>query len=167
MGVDVVHIIIAAFLGLLIMASALGVVFLKNPVHSALSLLANLCITAIMYVALLSAPFVAIVQVIVYMGAVVVFVLFVIMLMDIRATDITERFLTPRLVFSLAAVVVFALQMLFVVATVKGRWLPTKYVHAGDLAKLLFTKYALLFELVSVLIFAAAAGAVALAKKRI
>ncbi len=166
MGAEVLYTAVTVLLGLLILATGLGVVFLKNPVHAALSLLANLCATAVLYLSVLSAPFVAIVQVIVYMGAVVVFVLFVIMLVNIRPNEITERFFTPRLVLSIAAVVVFAVQVLLVNALVKGKWHPTAYVHAGDLAKVLFTKYALLFELVSVLIFAAAVGAVALAKKR-
>ncbi|BAT71016.1 NADH-quinone oxidoreductase subunit J [Thermosulfidibacter takaii ABI70S6] len=155
---------VAGLLGLLILVSALAVVFLKNPVYSALAFLANLCLTAILYLAVLSAPFLAIVQVIVYMGAILVFILFVIMLVNLKKEDITERFFSPRLLFALVVVVVFLAQMLLV--NVPESVQLANYVHAKDIAQIIFTKYALLFELVSVLIFAAAVGAVALAKKR-
>ena len=153
--------------GLLVILSALGVVFLKNPVYSALSLLANLCITAVLYLAFLSAPFLAVVQLIVYVGAVVVFVLFVIMLMDIRRGEITEKLLSTRTVFGLAITVVFLGQILVLGTFMVGKLEPIKFIHAGEIADILFTKYVLPFELVSVLIFAAACGAVALAKKRL
>jgi NADH-quinone oxidoreductase subunit J len=155
---------VAGILGLLILLTGLAVVFLKNPVYAALAFLANLCLTAILYLAVLSAPFIAIVQVIVYMGAILVFILFVIMLMDLKKEDITERFFSPRLIFALVVVVVFLAQMLLI--NVPQSVQLAHYVHAKDIAQIIFTKYALLFELVSVLIFAAAVGAVALAKKR-
>ncbi len=151
-------------LGALMVLCALGVVFLKNPVHAALAFLANLCLTAVMYLAVMKAPFVAIVQVIVYMGAVVVFVLFVIMLVNMGKGESTERFFTPRLLFALAAVVVFLVQLAGLKLT-SGTAI-SGYIHAGKIADVLFSKYVLPFELVSVLIFAAAVGAVALAKKR-
>ena len=153
--------------GLLMVLTALGVVFLKNPVYSALSLLANLCLTAVVYLAFLSAPFLAVVQIIVYVGAVVVFVLFVIMLMDIRKDELRERLFSTRTLFGLAIVVVFLAQLLVLQFFMAGGLGVTKLVHAGDIADILFTKYVLPFELVSILIFAAACGAVALAKKRL
>lgn len=159
-----VTVAVAGLLGVLILLTAIGVVLIKNPVYSALAFLANLCLTAILYLAVLSAPFVAVVQVIVYMGAILVFILFVIMLVDLGRGESTERIFSPRLLFALAVVIVFALQMLMLKYSA---YMPlAKYVHAKDIAELLFTKYALLFELVSVLIFAAAVGAVALTKKR-
>ncbi len=162
-----VGLIVTAFLGLLIIVSALAVVFLKNPVHSAMAFLANLCVTAVLYLAVMSAPFIAAVQVIVYMGAILVFILFVIMLVDMNRGESTERLLSPRLFMGLAAVVLFVVQMLALNYFIRGTVPLANYVHASDVARVIFTKYALLFELVSVLIFAAAVGAVALAKKRI
>ncbi len=157
---------IMAILGLLMVLTGLALVFLKNPVHAAIAFLVNLCITAVMYLAVMSAPFVAIVQVIVYMGAVLVFVLFVIMLVNLGKGESTERFFTPRLLFSLAVVLIFVIQML-TLRGFSGEIAPiARYIHAKDIADVLFSKYVLPFELVSVLIFAAAVGAVALAKKR-
>ena len=66
-------------LSILAIAGALGVVLSKNPVYSALSLLLNFAILAVMFI-MLHAQFVAVVQIIVYAGAVVVLFLFVIML---------------------------------------------------------------------------------------
>ncbi len=152
--------------GLLVFVSGLGVVSLKNPVHSALALLANLCLTAVLYLSYLSAPFLAVIQIIVYVGAILVFVLFVIMLMNIRKEEITEVLLSPRILFGLGAVAVFVAQILALNVFVIGKASKAKYIHAKDIADLLFTKYVLPFELVSVLIFAAACGAIALAKKR-
>ncbi len=153
--------------GFLIVLSGLGVVFFKNPIYSALALLVNLCLTAVLYLAYLSAPFLAVVQVIVYVGAILVFVLFVIMLMDIRKEEITEVLFSPRLLFALGAVAVFVGQILAFNIFMKEKIASNGYIHAKDIANLLFTKYALPFELVSVLIFAAACGAIVLAKKRL
>ncbi|NPA15050.1 MAG: NADH-quinone oxidoreductase subunit J [Deferribacteres bacterium] len=152
--------------GLIVFLSGVGVVALKNPVHSALALLANLTLTAVLYLSYLSAPFLGVVQIIVYVGAILVFILFVIMLMNVRKEDITETLLSPRLLFGLGAVVVFVAQILALNIFVSGSAQGAKYIHAKDIADLLFTKYVLPFELVSVLIFAAACGAIALAKKR-
>lgn len=156
------------FLALLIFLSALGVVFLKNPVYSALSLLANLCITAVMYLALMGAPFIAMLQIIVYAGAIMVFFLFVLMLMDLRKGEYEDRMVPWRFLFGLGAAVLFAIQVFVLGAEWKG-WVRggAHGVSIGGISHLIFTRYILVFELVSVLIFVAALGAVALAKKKL
>src|SRR5215212_2421074 len=87
----------------IILAGALGVVLAANPVHSALSLVAALFGTAVLFVQL-QAGFLAAVQVIVYAGAIVVLFLFVIMLLGVdRADDLRiEPFKVQR---PLAAIV--------------------------------------------------------------
>src|SRR5512141_2349889 len=67
--------------GLLAVVAALGVVLLRNPVHSALSLAVVFVALAAMYV-LLNAPFIAVAQVMVYAGAILILFLFVIMMLS-------------------------------------------------------------------------------------
>ena len=75
----------------MILGGAIGVIALKNPVHAALGLVLTLFGVAVQFVAL-GAHFVAVVQIIVYAGAIVVLFLFVIMLLGIdRATDLEHR----------------------------------------------------------------------------
>ena len=148
--------------------SACGVVFLKKPVHSALSLLFNMVLTAILYLAYLKAPFVAVVQVIVYMGAVVVFVLFVIMLVDLANGGFVEVIRVPRFFAAFVVAFVLLIQFLFLAGFIRGDIpIVSDYIHGDKLAELIFTKYALPFEVVSILIFSAVVGAVAMAKKKL
>ncbi|MEE1563107.1 MAG: NADH-quinone oxidoreductase subunit J, partial [Alphaproteobacteria bacterium] len=67
----------------LAVASALGVVLLRNPVHCAISLMVCFIQVAAIFV-LLRSPFLAVVQIFVYVGAIMVLFLFVIMMLDIR-----------------------------------------------------------------------------------
>lgn len=154
-------------LAFLMLLSALMVVFMRQPVHSALSLLLNMVLTAIVYLAYLKAPFVAVIQVIVYMGAVVVFVLFVIMLMDLSNGGFREVVGFARFLFAFGIALVFLLQFLFIGSFVTGSVpIVGEYIQGDKLAEVIFTKYALPFEVVSILIFSAVVGAVAMAKKR-
>ena len=76
--------------------AALAMVFSRNAVHSALFLLLDLCILAVLYV-LLNAPFIAAVQIVVYAGAIVVLVLFVIMLLGAELGEAIPTWLSsPR-----------------------------------------------------------------------
>ncbi|HRI57297.1 MAG TPA: NADH-quinone oxidoreductase subunit J, partial [Anaerolineae bacterium] len=71
-------------------AGALGVVLSKKPVYSALSLLVNFAVVAVLFISL-QAQFVAVVQIIVYAGAIVVLFLFVIMLIGGDLTGVGNR----------------------------------------------------------------------------
>lgn len=156
------------FLAGLILLSALGVVFIRHPVYSALSLLANLCVTAVLYLSLMGAPFIAMVQIIVYAGAIMVFFLFVIMLMNLSKGEYQERVVPWRLLLGLGAAALFAFQVFILAGEWRG-FLPPGARGFGvkALSHFIFTRYILAFELVSVLIFVAALGAVALAKKKL
>jgi len=156
------------FFALLVLLSAVGVVAIRHPVYSALSLLANLCITAVLYLVLMGAPFIAMIQVIVYAGAIMVFFLFVIMLMNLRKGEYEERIVPWRLLLGVGAAAVFAFQVFILAGEWRGFLPPGAHgFGAKDLSHLIFTRYILAFELVSVLIFVAALGAVALAKKKL
>ena len=76
--------IIFYFLSALIIVASIGVVVLKNPVYSALSLIATLLGVACVF-AIMQAHFLAVVQVIVYAGAIMVLVLFVLMLLNVKS----------------------------------------------------------------------------------
>lgn len=153
---------------LLIFISSLGVLLFKNPVYSALSLLANLCLTAIVYLAFLGAPFIAMIQVIVYAGAIMVFFLFVLMLMNLRKGEYVDNIIPWKLLLALVVAGLFAFQAFFLGSEWRGRVLPgTHGVGVKAISDTIFTQYILPFELVSILIFVAVLGAVALAKKKL
>jgi NADH-quinone oxidoreductase subunit J len=158
------------------LASALGVVFLSNPIHSALSLVAALVSVAGLFLAQ-SAFFLSVVQVIVYTGAIVVLFLFVIMLLGIDTADPREEYLLRRPWFPWAFLggVVFVGGLVLAITGidlpygVKGTDTLEAINDAGGnveaISESLFTKWLLPFELTSVLIVAAIIGGVVLAKR--
>ena len=151
----------------LAVVSALGVVLNRNPVHGACALVAHLFLLAVFFVGL-DAQLVGVLQVIVYAGAVVVLFLFVIMLLNLQA-DVRSMVGAP-LVFA-AAACVGALVMLILgglrePGPAAGTALAQGYGETQELARVLFTRYALPFELTSLLLLVAIVGAVALARKR-
>ena len=151
----------------LAVASALGVVLNRNPVHGACALVAHLFLLAVFFVGL-DAQLVGVLQVIVYAGAVVVLFLFVIMLLNLQA-DVRSMVGAP-LVFAAAAcvgaLVTLILGGLREPDAAAGTALAQGYGETQALARVLFTRYALPFELTSLLLLVAIVGAVALARKR-
>jgi NADH-quinone oxidoreductase subunit J len=160
------------FFYLLSGAALLGgvlVITRRNPVHSALSLIMTLLSIAGLYL-MLYAPFVAGVQIILYVGGIMVLFLFVIMLINIEQASREERFSKQWPVGILAAA---ALGVLFVSVFFKGRSvLPTQLLvlpeehNTQQIAVLLYSDYMLAFEIASLLLLVAMIGAVVMAKKR-
>ncbi|HNS02093.1 MAG TPA: NADH-quinone oxidoreductase subunit J [Anaerolineae bacterium] len=150
-------------------AGALGVVVSKKPVYSALSLLVNFAVAAVLFITL-QAQFVAVVQIIVYAGAIVVLFLFVIMLIggDLPGVAVRPR---ARAVAAVAALVAGVLALAGLgYALVAGSPAATSGAVPGNgsvqaIGEALFTTYLLPFELASVLLLVAMIGAVALARK--
>jgi NADH-quinone oxidoreductase subunit J len=160
-------------LGLLALVGAVTVVVARNPVHSALGLLATLLAVAVLYVVQL-AHLVAAVQVIVYAGAVLTLFLFVIMLIGVDTDETREEPLPFQrwIVGTVAGVIIlFAAGLTFF-----GNfdWVPaatTTVPTATDgtveaVARPLFTDWILAFEATALLLTVAAAGAIALAHYR-
>ncbi len=150
--------------------SALMVILRRNPVHSAISLIFTLLSLAGLYL-MLYAPFVAGVQIILYVGGIMVLFLFVIMLVNIDRTLIEEQFNKQWLV---ALLVTLALGALFVVVYLKGSTMfPTHAAvlpersNTQEIGILLYRNYLLPFEIASLLLLVAIVGAVVMAKKRI
>jgi len=152
--------------------AALGVIFNRNAVHSALSLLVNFAVVAVLYL-LLNAQFIAVVQVAVYAGAIVVLFLFVVMLLGSGGEVRHENWFTWRTAF----VVLAALVLLTLIGTVvfegviggaPGTDTPERIAEVGQteaVGAALFTDYLLPFELASVLLLIGMLGAVVLGQR--
>jgi NADH-quinone oxidoreductase subunit J len=154
-------------------ASASGVIFTRNPIASAMSLVATFFFLAGIYV-LLWAHTIAALQVLVYAGAIMVLFLFVIMLLSLSDHGPVMTF-SPTRIAGGAAVV-----GLFVALTAVFRRLPvTELAWTGDAARvqkfgtikhlgeIMYTQWLFPFEAVSLLLLVAILGAVVVAKPRI
>ncbi|HJQ98028.1 MAG TPA: NADH-quinone oxidoreductase subunit J [Candidatus Polarisedimenticolaceae bacterium] len=156
-------------LALLTVASALVVVTHRNPVVAAVALAFNLVSIAGFYI-LLGAQFIGLVQVIVYAGAIMVLILFVIMLLNLAEEVGPHPAGTFQRVLAPAATVVFAL----VLGRALWRGAPSTFPPASEgfgtaavLGRELFTRYYYPFEVISLLLIVAMVGAVLLAKRKL
>jgi NADH-quinone oxidoreductase subunit J len=150
--------------------SGLLVITRKNPVHSAISLIFTLLSVAGLYL-MLYAPFVAGVQIILYVGGIMVLFLFVIMLVNLERNLREDQFNKQWLVGTLATLV---LGGLFFYVYHKGQGLfmragapPVEQQNTQQVGMVLYTAYMFPFEIASVLLLVAIIGAVVMAKKRI
>jgi NADH-quinone oxidoreductase subunit J len=149
--------------------AALGMVLARRAVHCAI-LLAVVMLSLAVYYAMLGAPFLAFVQVIVYTGAVLMLFLFVLMIVGISAADsIIETIRGQRMWAALAGIAMLVLLSLTIGHAVIGSAAPAsaKFGNANvtALARLLFTKYVYPFEITSALLITAAVGAMVLAHR--
>ena len=167
-----VELVIFVLMGLSTLAGGVTVVLARNPVRSAMGMLASLVSLAVIYVVNL-AHLVAAVQVVVYAGAVLTLFLFVIMFIGVdRAEDTSETIPWQRkLVAGLAVVVAAGAAML--VARGRFDWTPAAPESAsipnGTVQALggeLFTTWVLAVEVTALLLTIAAVGAIALAFHR-
>jgi NADH-quinone oxidoreductase subunit J len=155
-----------------VVASVL-VIAQKNPIYSVLLLIASFGALSGLYV-LLDAPFVAVIQIIVYAGAIMVLFLFVVMLLNAphEETEYDERvhpLLRPgpmRFGAFLAAMLVAELVWALTKGGGESGGFPGGSVSSVNaIGRLLFTDYAFPFEVTSILILVAMVGAVVLAKR--
>lgn len=160
--------IVALVLGVLTIASALMVVLSMHPVRSILYLILTFFLISANYV-LLNAQFLAIVNIVVYAGAIMVLFLFVLMLLNLSKDNEPRASSVMKLAASLAAGI---LVIVLVAALKDAVYLPAVETVGGNqqglvenLGQLLFTKYVLPFEVSSVLFIAAMVGAVLLSKR--
>jgi NADH-quinone oxidoreductase subunit J len=159
-----------ALFAIIAVICGISVITRTHPIASALSLIGVMCSLAVLYL-LLGAEFVAMVQIIVYAGAIMVLFIFVIMLLNAGAETGRGRSLTaqimgvPALIAFLGAIV-FSIRRLFPTGSnvVFGAFTGgtvEKFGHA------LFFQYLLPFEVTSILILVAILGAIVLARKEI
>ncbi len=159
-------------LSMLALGSAVYVVTARNPVYAVIGLMAFFLAISGMYV-LLKAPFLAAVQVIVYVGAILVLFLFVIMLFDLRELE-SEGWRLSGMTLGVTALLVSLMgglaivPVLRAVKSVDSGWgrISSDFGSTKSLAMLAYQQYPLPIELISLLLLAAIIGAVALAKRR-
>jgi NADH-quinone oxidoreductase subunit J len=139
--------------------------FSRNPVTSAMFLVLTIASLAGLFV-LLHAFFLAAVQILVYAGAVMVLFLFVIMLLDLPAEERRQIKKTGVVLglISVGAIFVITLQSLLQ-SPLNSDASPTLEGSTIPLGKLLFTRYLLPFEIISVLLLVAMVGVILLSKK--
>ncbi|HEY3102097.1 MAG TPA: NADH-quinone oxidoreductase subunit J [Pyrinomonadaceae bacterium] len=155
------------FAGLAI-GCAISMVAQRNPLYSAISLIGVFIALACLYVTL-AAPFIAAVQVIVYAGAIMVLVVFVIMLLNVEEPErqpMRLRSLVPIAV--MLAAVLFAEAVFIIYFVQASPATPTRNVSDVGLTRSigegLFTTYLLPFEITSILLLMAIVGAMTLAR---
>ena len=155
--------------GSLAVLSALGMVLnLRNTVAAAMSLVVTMIALAAIYV-LLEAHLVAVIQIIVYAGAIVVLFLFVVMLLNLRQDEFAPgRQWLLKTVAAIVCVLVLA-QLLRVLSVGLPEPPPVPQGFGGyrQLGIALYTDYVLLVEMASLLLLAAIVGALILAKRKI
>ena len=158
-------------LALIAIASALGMLISRNTVYSALYLVLNFVTVAVFYL-LLSAPFIAMVQITVYAGAIMVLFLFVIMLLGAEGLPKSEVLPWQKPLAIGLSVLLFAEAAYLLVTKSRpvGNVLPpAEAVNATEnlqqLGIALFRDYLLPFEVVSILLLVAMVGAIVLTKK--
>jgi NADH-quinone oxidoreductase subunit J len=147
--------------------SGLGVIAQRHAMRSALFLLVNFCCLAGLYV-LLHAQFIAVVQVIVYAGAIVVLFLFVVMLLGAeRAEETPDRLRYQRIVGGLLGALLLVGLVWALILTVPGASVGPIGDNVRRIGAALLTDYVIPFELASVVLLVAIIGAVVLAKRRL
>lgn len=159
--------------GILAVAGALGVIVAKTPVHSVISLVVNILALAALYLAL-HAEFLALIQVIVYAGAIMILFLFVIALLTARKDPIerTEGKLEGQRELGLVTAVGGAVLMIAVAASAGlGRMpaneaLPPGFGSAAAFGRELLTTHIFSFELTAFVLLAAVIGVVVLVGRR-
>ncbi|HEX7928817.1 MAG TPA: NADH-quinone oxidoreductase subunit J [bacterium] len=162
-------------LGFVTVVGALALIVVPNPVYCALSLIGTLFAMAGIFI-LLSQEFVAAIQILIYAGAIMVLFLFVIMLLNLRTDEQFHiKWSVPKVIGGLVAAGILA-QLVAVFSSSAAKLGPMGDYPISRLEKegavqvvgdLLFTKYVLPFEVISVLLMVAVMGAVVLAKRRI
>ncbi|HIA28789.1 MAG TPA: NADH-quinone oxidoreductase subunit J [Candidatus Marinimicrobia bacterium] len=152
------------------LASALAVVLSRNAVYSAILLVLTFFSLAVMYL-LLEAYFLAVVEVLVYAGAIMVLFLFVIMLLNTTREEALPKLMQLQRAASLFLIVIFIFGILLLIMG------GTTELHQADgiftsgsaraLGTALFTDYLLPFEVASLLLLVALIGTVYLAKRKV
>ena len=159
--------VLFSILGLASVLAALLTITSPSPIASALYLVGVMFSLAGLYV-LLAAPFVAAIQIIVYAGAVIVLMLFVIMLLNLRSIE--EKSPAGLQAAGIAVASLVLLTAFVSIMSAGSRLnaagdLPAVFGKTSEIGKLLYGQYLYAFEVVAVLLLLAIVGAVALIRK--
>ena len=154
-----------SILAILMIVSALKVVTTKNIVHAALWLVLVLAGVAGQFL-LLGAEFIGVTQILVYIGAVIVLLLFGVMLTKASIGDEENINMPNKAIPAVIATLMFGVMSYSIIDTLRGKKLPTESVtNAAMVSDSIFSDFIIPFEAVSVLLLAALIGAVVIARK--
>ena len=164
--------IVFYFLSAVLVGAAVMVITARNPVHAALFLVLAFFTSAGVWL-LLEAEFLAIILVLVYVGAVMVLFLFVVMMLDINLAPLREGFIRYLPVgIAVAAIVVVELALVIGVSDFGFESMPQPPAHPADysntreMGELLYTVYVYPFELAAAILLVAIVAAIALTMRR-
>lgn len=147
---------------------AISMVAQRNPLYGAISLIGVFISLACLYVTL-AAPFIAAVQVIVYAGAIMVLVVFVIMLLNVEDAELPTRLRSLVPIAMVLAAVLFAEAAFIIYFVQASPSTPTQNTSdvglTSSIGAGLFTTYLLPFEITSILLLMAVVGAMTLARR--
>src|SRR5579871_2290425 len=166
-----VQILFYAF-GTVLVAAALGVIIARNPVHSALSLVLCFLTSAAIWL-LIGAEFLAVVLVLVYVGAVMVLFLFVVMMLDINIEEMRigfTRYAWLGWITALAVILEIAgvvAARTFGVDVSRGATpVPAGYSNTSELGRVLYTQFAYPFEIAAIVLLVAIVAAITLTMRK-
>lgn len=166
MSIESVFFIILGIVGI---AAAIVTITAKNPVISAVGLIVHFFMLAGLYLTL-HAQFLAVLQIIVYAGAIMVLVIFVIMLLNLGDEEKLKEKLNLRSTAAIAFAIVLAAQFVILFILSNGSKSLDKTTSVGTVQAIgseLFTNYLFPFEAISLLLLVAIIGSVILAKRNI
>jgi NADH-quinone oxidoreductase subunit J len=165
---EILELIAFIILALAAVVSALGMLFSKNAVYAAIFLIMNFGTIAVFFL-ILGGAFIAVTQVAVYAGAIMVLFLFVIMLLGAERLGATSTLIWQKplaLVLGILLVVETVYVLLFQAnASVPSGTLPTDFGSPASVGMELFQNYLLPFEVTSVLLLVAMIGAIVLTRR--
>ena len=167
----IVHALAFYLFAAVVVAAAVMVISARNPVHSVLFLILAFFNAAALFV-LMGAEFLAMILVVVYVGAVAVLFLFVVMMLDIAFTELREGFLQYLPLGGVIGLVLLA-ELLMVL----GGWLidpnrahpvppPAEISNTEALGRILYTDYIYLFQAAGMVLLVAMVGAIVLTMRR-
>jgi len=162
-----IQLILFIILALVAVVAALGMLFSKNSVYAALYLVLNFMTVAVFFL-LLNAPFIAVAQVTVYAGAIMVLFLFVIMLLGAEQVQHANTLVWQRPLGIVLAGILLT-EAIYITLAQRGmvpmdQPLPETFGAPAEIGVDLFTNYLLPFEITSVLLLVAIIGAIVLTK---
>jgi NADH-quinone oxidoreductase subunit J len=155
----------------ILLAAALGVITSRNPVHAVLYLVFAFVQSAVLWL-LLEAEFLAIVLVLVYVGAVMVLFLFVVMMLDVNVEQLRKgftRYLPLGIVVALVVVIEIANVIWFRsegIAFVTPAPNPSDYSNTQELGAVLYTEHVYAFEIAAMLLLLAIVAAITLTMRK-
>jgi NADH-quinone oxidoreductase subunit J len=165
------EVVLFGVLAAMAVVSAIALITARNPITSAMSMVMHFLSLAGLYLTL-HAQFMAAIQVLVYAGAIMVLVVFVIMLLNLGSDESLRERLMSRQALGIASAVALGAGLIWVISRVTFNDRPedprlTELGTIDAVGKALFSDYVFPFEMVSLVLLAAVVGAVVLTKKHL